>query len=74
MNEFDKLSLGELEKLHKWGFGDAFELLSNHVNILANAFDSGRTGFIKRGTALMDVWTTMADSISEGNPVRQVVF
>ena len=39
MNEFHKLpSLGELERSNNWGFGDAFQLLCDYTNILANAF------------------------------------
>ena len=67
MKEFDKLpSLGELERSDEWGFGDAFQLLSDHTNVLANAFNSGKSGFIKIVTALKDVWTTIEDSISDG--------
>jgi len=67
MNEFHKLpSLGELERSNNWGFGDAFQLLCDHTNILANAFHSGKPGFIKIDTALRDVWTTIEDSISDG--------
>ena len=67
MNEFHKLpSLGELERSNNWGFGDAFQLLCDYTNILANAFHSGKPGFIKIDTALRDVWTTIEDSISDG--------
>ena len=33
---------------------------------MANAFESGRAGFEKIEKALMDVWTTIEDSISDG--------
>ena len=65
MSNFETL-IGKLEHSNEWGFGDAFELLCDQTNILANAFDSGRTGFIKVSTALEDVWTTMEDSINKG--------
>ena len=58
--------LGKFEHSDRWGFGDAFELLCDHTNVLANAFDSGRDGFEKIDTALRDVWTTIEDSISDG--------
>jgi len=58
--------LGKLEHSDSWGFGDAFELICDHTNILARAFDAGRTGFDNTFKALMDVWTTMEDSISLG--------
>jgi len=58
--------LGKFEHSDSWGFGDAFQLLCDHTNILANAFDSGRDGFEKIDTALRDVWTTIEDSISDG--------
>ena len=58
--------LGKFEHSDSWGFGDAFELLCDHTNVLANAFDSGRDGFEKIDTALRDVWTTIEDSISDG--------
>ncbi len=67
MNELYTLpSLGELERSNNWGFGDAFQLLCDYTNILANAFHSGKPGFIKIDTALRDVWTTIEDSISDG--------
>ena len=58
--------LEKFEHLDEWGFGDAFELLCFHTHVLANAFDSGRAGFEKIDTALRDVWTTIEDSISDG--------
>ena len=58
--------LGKFEHSDRRGFGDAFELLCDHTNVLANAFDSGRDGFEKIDTALRDVWTTIEDSISDG--------
>ena len=67
MNESSYMTrLGKLEHSDSWGFGDAFELLCDHTNILARAFDAGRTGFDDTFTALMDVWTTVEDSISLG--------
>ena len=67
MNESSYMTLlGKLEHSDNWGFGDAFELLCDHTNILAKAFDAGRTGFDNTFTALMDVWTTVEDSISIG--------
>ncbi len=67
MNEFNKVpSLETLERSNNWGFGDAFQLLCDYTNILANAFHSGKSGFIKIDTALRDVWTTIEDSISDG--------
>ena len=67
MNESSYMTLlGKLEHSDSWGFGDAFELLCDHTNILARAFDAGRTGFDNTFTALMDVWTTVEDSISLG--------
>ena len=67
MNESSYMTLlGKLEHSDNWGFGDAFELLCDHTNILAKAFDAGRTGFDNTFTALMDVWTTVEDSISLG--------
>ena len=67
MNESSYMTrLGKLEDSDSWGFGDAFELLCDHTNILAKAFDAGRTGFDNTFKALMDVWTTMEDSISLG--------
>ena len=67
MNESSYMTLlGKLEHSDNWGFGDAFELLCDHTNILAKAFDAGRTGFDNTFKALMDVWTTMEDSISLG--------
>ena len=67
MNESSYLTLlGKLEHSDSWGFGDSFELLCFHTRIFANAFDPGRGQFIKIDTALMDVWTTMEDAISDG--------
>ena len=67
MNESSYMTLlGKLEHSDSWGFGDAFELLCDHTNILAKAFDAGRSGFDNTFKALMDVWTTMEDSISLG--------
>jgi hypothetical protein len=67
MNEFHKLpSLGELERSNNWGFGDALKLLCNYTLMLANAYDSGRTGFDDVFKALTDVWTAIEDSISDG--------
>ena len=67
MNESSDMTLlGKLEHSDSWGFGDAFELLCDHTNILARAFDAGRNGFDNTFKALMDVWTTMEDSISLG--------
>ena len=58
--------LDKLEHSDEWGFGDAFELLCFYTHILANAFESGRAGFEKIEKALMDVWTSIEDSISDG--------
>lgn len=67
MKETDYLTLlGKLEHLDGWGFGDVFELLCFRTHVLANAFESGRVGFEKIESALMDVWTTVEDSISDG--------
>ena len=59
--------LESLERSDNWGFGDAFELICDHTNILANAFHAGKPGFVKIDMALRDVWTTIEDSISNGN-------
>ena len=67
MNESSYMTLlGKLEHSDSWAFGDAFELLCDHTNILAGAFDAGRAGFDNTFKALMDVWTTIEDSISLG--------
>lgn len=67
MKESDYLTLlGKLEHSDDWGFGDAFKLLCFYTHILANAFEAGREGFEKIDIALRDVWTTIEDSISNG--------
>ena len=67
MKESDYLTLlCKLEQSDAWGFGDAFELLCFPTHVLVNAFKSGRAGFEKIDTALRDVWTTIEDSISDG--------
>ncbi|SVC62077.1 uncharacterized protein METZ01_LOCUS314931, partial [marine metagenome] len=67
MKELGYLTLlGKLEHSDDWGFGDAFELLCFYTHVLANAFEAGREGFEKIDIALRDVWTTIEDSISNG--------
>ena len=67
MSEFHKLpSFGELERSKKWGFGDAFEILCNDAIVLAKSYDEGTTEFNDVFKSLMDVWTTIEDSMSRG--------
>lgn len=58
--------LDKLEHSDAWEFCDAFELLCFYTHVLANAFESGRSGFEKIENALIDVWTTIEDSIADG--------
>ena len=39
--------LDKLEHSDAWEFCDVFELLCFHTHVLANAFESGRSGFEK---------------------------
>jgi len=68
MNESSYLTLlGKLEHSDSWGFGDAFELISNYSKHLGSALSSDQAQWDKIYDPISDIWTLFTDAIDEGS-------
>ena len=68
MNESSYLTLlGKLEHSDSWGFGDAFELISNYPKHLGSALSSDQAQWDKIYDPISDIWTLFTDAIDEGS-------
>jgi hypothetical protein len=68
MNESSYLTLlGKLEHSDGWGFGDAFELISNYSKPLGSSHSSDQAQWDKIYNPISDIWTLFTNAIQEGS-------